>query len=367
MSNQMNILKADEIKAEIAFDFSSVEGIRWINPPDSEDILIAGFPWIEEDRIYRRLPLRVKDMLRPPVDALANNTAGGQLHFTTDSNRLYIAVKMPSRANMYHMPATGQCGFDVYIGDQNEVRYYKTTRFDHSKDSYASEMFSFPKKKMRTVVLNFPLYMGVQHVLVGIDEGAAIGKSDFLKPGKKNVFYGTSITQGGCASRPGMAYTNILSRMMKEECINLGFSGNGQGDAIVAECMAEIDASCYILDYVANCTVEMYKDTLPGFMRILKNKRPHVPIYVISALRKSFYYFMDDLNMPQDPKDVIGDFIVETIEMLKKEGYDQMYFIDGSRVLGEDFEETTVDGSHPTDLGFYNMAKILYPVLAKEK
>jgi hypothetical protein len=71
--------------------------------------------------------------------------------------------------------------------------------------------------------------------------------------------------------------------------------------------------------------------------------------------------------MPQDPKDVIGDFIVETIEMLKKEGYDQMYFIDGSRVLGEDFEETTVDGSHPTDLGFYNMAKILYPVLAKEK
>jgi hypothetical protein len=95
MSNQMNILKADEIKAEIAFDFSSVEGIRWINPPDSEDILIAGFPWIEEDRIYRRLPLRVKDMLRPPVDALANNTAGGQLHFTTDSNRLYIAVKMP--------------------------------------------------------------------------------------------------------------------------------------------------------------------------------------------------------------------------------------------------------------------------------
>jgi hypothetical protein len=247
------------------------------------------------------------------------------------------------------------------------VRYYNSARFNISKDSYVAEMFRFTKKKTRTVVLNFPLYVGVRYVLVGIDEDAVIERSDFLKPGKKNVFYGTSITQGGFASRPGMAYTNILSRLLKEECVNLGFSANGKGDAIVAECMAQMGATCFILDYVANCSVELYKETLLTFIRILKNKKPHVPVFVVLVLRRSLQYFLDDLEITQDPKDELGDFIPETINQMKKEGHSQIYFIDSSKLLGEDFEEKTVDGLHPTDLGFYYIAKNLYGILRQYK
>lgn len=362
MSNQIDT-STEQIKSNISFDFSTIQGIRWINPMESQDIRMKGFPWIKEDKVYRRLPVGVKEQLRAPVDSLSNNTAGGQIHFTTDSKRLYIAVKLAGKANMYHMPATGQCGFDLYVGNQAEVRYYKTTRFGLSQDSYVVEMFNFVNDKTRTVVLNFPLYIGVQHVLVGIDEQAVVGKSNFLQPGKKAVFYGTSITQGGCASRPGMVYTNILSRTLRAECVNLGFSGNGQGDAIVAECMAQIDASCYVLDYVANCTVDMYKETLPVFMKILKDAKPDIPLFVISGLKKAAHYFKDDLGQDPNQPDVIKDYTLETIEQLKKQGYENLHFIDGKMLCGEDFEETTVDTSHPTDLGFYFMAKSLYPIL----
>lgn len=362
MSNQIDT-STEQIKNIIAFDFSTIEGIRWINPLEEEKISIKGLPWIKEDKVYRRLPLGVKSQLREPVDALANNTAGGQLHFTTDSKRLFVAVKLTGRGNMYHMPATGQCGFDSYVGTQEEVRYCKTTRFDHTQTSYVAELFNFVSNKNRTVVLNFPLYCGVEHVLVGIEEQAAIGESNYLQPGKKAVFYGTSITQGGCASRPGMAYTNILSRYMRAECINLGFSGNGRGDAIVAECMAQIDASCYILDYVANSTVDSYRETLPVFMRILKDAKPDVPLFVISNLKKSYHYFKEDLGQDPGKIDVYKVISLDTIAQLEKEGYHDLHFIDGETICGEDFEEGTVDTSHPTDLGFYFMAKSLYPIL----
>lgn len=370
MTNQFSVSKQEQVMSSIQYDFSEIQGVRWIDPMNSEEISIAGFPWISEDRVYRRLPVGAKESLRPPVDSLADCSAGGQLHFTTNSKRLYIAVKLQGKADMYHMPATGQCGFDIYIGDQVTVRYYKTSRFNHTEDNYVAEMFNFINEKTRTVVLNFPLYIGVHHVLIGIEEQAIVGKSAFLQTGKKAVIYGTSITQGGCASRPGMAYTNILSRMLRAECVNLGFSGNGKGDAIVAELMAQIDASCYVLDYLVNCTTELFMETLPVFVRILKNKKPETPVFIISGLMRATRYFLDDLY--PDPATglmsgkKINEFILDTIEQMKNEGYRNIYFIEGERLLGEDFEETTVDGTHPTDLGFYKMAKGLYPILKNE-
>ncbi len=360
--------KLNEVMNTISFDFSQVKDVKWQNPIDSDVIEIKGFPWLKKDGVYRRLPVDAKEKLRPPVNSLADCTAGGQIQFITDSKRLYIAVKLQGKANMYHMPATGQCGFDCYVGDESKIRYYKTCRFDLKEDGYCSELFNYVSCKSRTIVLNFPLYIGVEHVLIGVDDTATINKPDFFVNDKKIVIYGTSITQGGCASRPGMAYSNILSRMFHMECVNLGFSGNGQGDSAVAKLMSEIEnVSCYVLDHITNCSTQLFMETLPGFVKILKERNPDVPVCIMSNLLMPADYFLNDIDLKNNDRHIdrqkVKDFIIDFITDLEREGYTGLYFIESEKLLGEDFEEGTVDGTHPNDFGFYNIAKGLYPLL----
>ncbi|MGO4276553.1 SGNH/GDSL hydrolase family protein, partial [Paenibacillus sp. TAF58] len=168
-------------------------------------------------------------------------------------------------ANMYHMTATGQCGFDCYIGGPGEQLYYSTTVYDHTLAEYEAVIFKDMAREYRIMTLNFPLYQGVEEVWIGLDQEAQIDPPQPYDSSKKIIVYGTSITQGGCASRPGMAYTNILSRRFNREFLNLGFSGNGKGEPELAQILSDIpDPACLILDYEANCvSTEMLQTTLP--------------------------------------------------------------------------------------------------------
>ncbi len=202
------------------------DGVKWLSPHDYT-YMMAGFAWYTQERLYRRLPARAHLTVPPAVEALANHTAGGQLRFRTNSTSLALRVTLDTAANMDHMPATGQCGFDCYIVKSGQLHFRSTTRFDYKKDDYESSMMKGMPAEMREFVLNFPLYQGVKEVRIGIDSQAEIAApTEYLNEGKV-IFYGTSITQGGCANRPGMAYTNILSRRFPLEFINLGFSGSG--------------------------------------------------------------------------------------------------------------------------------------------
>jgi len=210
--------------------------------------------------------------------------------------------------------------------------------------------------------VNFPLYKGVEEVSAGLDEGAEILPPPPYDSNLRVVAYGTSITQGGCACRPGMAYTNILSRRFNMEFINLGFSGNGRGEPEVAATIAEIERpGCFILDYEANSgSTEELKRTFPEFIRILRDAHPKVPILALSRTN-----FSSDLFDPAGLQSRIErrDFQRSVIDGLRKKGDKFVYFKDGSELLGKDFDECTVDGAHPTDLGFMRMADALTPVL----
>ncbi|MBB6678055.1 SGNH/GDSL hydrolase family protein [Cohnella lubricantis] len=324
---------------------------------------INGFPWFDEDKRYRRLPAAPAVPLPLSVDKLADCTAGGQIRFRTNSSRLTIRVKLAGRADMDHMPATGQCGFDCYLGAPGEQRYVSTARVDLTAEEYEATLYDWKRKQDQLITLHFPLYQGVKEVWIGVDADAVIDAAPALASDKPVVLYGTSITQGGCATRPGMAYPNILSRRIPLPFVNLGFSGSGKGEPEVARTIADIaNPALFVLDYEANAgTPSDMAATLPPFIRILRERHPDTPILVLSKIRFAGELFYEEQRQLSEERRKIQS---DTVTRLREEGDLNVRFFDGSTLLGdEDAEECTVDGVHPTDLGFLRMARTLEPVI----
>ncbi len=197
-------------------------------------------------------------------------------------------------------------------------------------------------------------------MLVGIEAQSRIRTpKPFSRPGKI-VIYGTSITQGGCVARPGMAYSNILSRKLDVAFVNLGFSGNGRGEPALAHLINQISGtSLIILDYEANANKTII-NTLGPFVNILREKHPDTPILIMSKIR----YASAPLGSPAD-KELMSrrDFQRNLVDERRISGDKNIYFLDGSEILGDDYDECTVDGSHPTDLGSARIADALLPAI----
>ena len=340
---------------------ADANGIVWFDPKN-EPFQLVGFEWISQDGIYRRLPVEPDWEIRKPVDALANHTAGGQVRFTTDSRRILVRAKLRERSGMYHMPPTGQSGFDLYVKDGDKYVYLKTSRFEHDAIRYEVELFKGNDRQQRDFIINFPLYNGVDSLWIGVEEGAQIKAPPPYGRHGKTVIYGTSITQGGCVARPGMAYSNILSRWLDMQFVNLGFSGNGKGEPALAHLINEIDdVSLIVLDYEANVGRDI-KKTLGNFVKILRVKHPETPILIMSKIRyvrerdgtENYAILMEN-----------RDFQKNLVETRRAAGDRNIWFLDGSEVLGPDYDECTVDGVHPTDLGSYRIAEAMLPVLEK--
>jgi hypothetical protein len=331
------------------------DGVQWFDPRERPFGLV-GFEWLENDGIYRRLPLEPEWEIRDPVDALANHTAGGQIRFRTDSKRILIRVEIRERSGMYHMPATGQSGFDLYVLESGIQRYLRTTRFPHDDTRYEVELYNHDQELYRSYTLNFPLYNGVNKVEIGFEQGAVVDAPlPFKRPGKI-VIYGTSITQGGCVTRPGMAYSNIISRKLDIQFVNLGFSGNGRGEPALAHLINQIPGtSLIVLDYEANAN-ETITETLGPFVEILRQQHPKTPILIMSKIR---YANATEGSPAFELLKHNRDFQKNLVEIRRADGDNQIFFLDGSTILGEDYFECTVDGSHPTDLGSYRIAEAL--------
>jgi hypothetical protein len=360
-----NMKDIDVQKLDKFMSIEEVESVemKWLSPMEAP-FVITGFPWLEKDKVYRRMPLKPNYEITENVELLSDCTSGGQIRFKTDSNEIHIKVKLAGVANMNHMPATGQCGFDCYIRFQsnNELNYCNTTTYDHSKREYQCQLYKNHESILKEVVLNFPLYQGVEEVLIGIKNESSIYEPEKFKYDKKIVFYGTSITQGGCASRPGMSYTNILSRKLDANCINLGFSGSGCGEPALAHIISEIqDVGCLILDYEPNCvSTELFKITLPNFIKIFRDKHKTIPVLVVSRPPYAQDRFDQEALIARTER---CEFQKNLVNCLRENGDSNTHFMDLGEALGENFQECTVDGEHPTDLGFSLIAEKLYPFI----
>lgn len=334
-------------------------GIRWCSSDDTR-FRIAGLAWYGSEKRLRRMPMSPLQAIPSAVSALSDCPAGAQLQFSTDSARIALRVTLAAPAGMDHMPQTGQCGFDCYIGEVGSMRFAGVTRSPYGAVQYEVPVFTTKMRTQRRITLNFPLYQGVKSVSVGIEDRASLAAPQPFSLEGRIIVYGTSITQGGCAARPGMCYTNILSRQIDAEFINLGFSGNGRGERDVADVIAQIERPrMFVLDYEANCvSTELFRATLPVFIDTLRAAHPQTPIVLISRIR----YANENVDGAADREERLA-FQRSLVEE-RRRGDPNIHFIDGSRLLGDDFDACTVDGVHPTDLGFQRMAEGIHAVIA---
>ena len=232
-----------ELDPAMAIKPADADGVAW-HLPFEAPMKLCGFHWFDTDKLYERLPMdRPETVTRfpngepqviPSKDCgaiqLSSNTAGGQVRFRTDSSRFLIQATLAATGGMDHMAFTGSAGFDIYIKSGDIWKCLGVTRTDHSKRDFTTTVRAGLKRDMRDVIINFPLYNGVKSLAIGLDDDAKLEAPTPFVDDRPAVMYGTSITQGGCATRPGMCSTNILSRMLNREVINLGFSGNGRGE-----------------------------------------------------------------------------------------------------------------------------------------
>lgn len=350
-----------DLDENMQIDSTTDDSMTW-HAPTTPPFQLSGFAWYEQDETYRRLPVKTRYLISKPLDQLANCTAGGQIRFRTNAQKIALRVKLTGIADMNHMPATGQCGFDCYVGGPTEQQFVSTAVYNHLDDEYEVTMIDRAETSWLEITLNFPLYQGVEKVEVGLNGQAEVFAYPAYESEQPIVFYGTSITQGGCASRPGMAYTNILSRRFNRECINLGFSGNGKGEANVARIISEIaKPALLVIDYEANCeSTADYKKTLPEFIHTYRKAHPIVPILLVSKYPYAGEVVSTSLRGERLERLL---FQRELVEELKSFGDKHIHFYDGTALLGKYKDEATVDGVHPTDVGFIAIAENLEPAI----
>ena len=206
-----------------------------------------------------------------------------------------------------------------------------------------------------------PLYNGVTSVEVGIPKGHTLAKAPPRPEGRRKpvIFYGTSITQGGCASRPGMVHTAIVGRQLDRAVINLGFSGNGRMEPEIARLLAEVDAAAYVLDCVPNMTAAEVAERTEPFVRILRQARPSTPVLLVEDRTLPLAHAQESVRQRQAAG---RSALRKAYERLAAEQPSGLAYLEGDQLLGDDGEDT-VDGSHPTDLGFLRQARAFFAAL----
>lgn len=318
---------------------------------------LSGFAWYDKDHLLCRFPqsLIADTSVNSGARNLARHTSGGMLRFKTDSKSIAIKAKLLSSGDMSHMPRTGSSGFDIYLGSGTNKKYVKTAMPQANSDKIEAVLFNASNAAMREYTINFPLYNGIKDLSIGLDQEARIEAPTPFKYDKPVLFYGSSITQGGCASRPGNDYSHILSRWLDFELINLGFSGSAKGEPAVAEAIASLDLAAFVMDYDYNApSVEHLEKTHENFFKIIRVKRPDLPVIFVS--RPGEY--------PDSDKRLA--VVKKTYDNAVAAGDKNVYLVPGNTLFGtKDRDACTVDGCHPNDLGFMRMAENVKPALEK--
>lgn len=323
---------------------------------DAAGLTVEGRGWSNTETFFCRLPTSAKPKVTEAVWALASNTAGMMVRFTTDASELKVRWNLTgSMLAMNHFAATGVSGVDLYVKYKGHWRWVATGR--PSAQENESTLFSGVAAENREFMLYLPLYNGLTKLELGIPDGAKIEGSPIRRT-RPVVFYGTSITHGGCASRPGMAYPAIIGRKLDVPTINLGFSGNGKCEREVADLLAELDPSVYVIDPLPNMTEDIVDDNIRYLLKALRTAHPNTPVILVENVIYQYEFIHEG---PRNPKNVILEKIYKDSV---KDWAGKLYYVKNTKLLGSD-GEATVDGVHPTDLGFVRMADVIAPVIQK--
>ena len=323
---------------------------------------VEGRAWGDQERKrwFDRLPAKAEGKVTSAVWSLSRDSSGMMVRFRTDATSIHAKyLTFKPTLGMPHMPATGVSGLDLYARDDHgKWRWVQVVK--PSKPDVEAEIISGLAPGLREYAAYLPLYNGVENLSIGVPKGA---KFEGLAPRaeKPIVFYGTSITHGASASRPGMVHTAILGRRFDRPVINLGFSGNGKMDAAVGELLCEVDAAAFVIDCLPNMNASLVTEKCVPLVKQLRAKWPATPIVLVEDRR-----FTNSWILPAKSKfhDDNHAALKAAHAQLTAEGVTGLHYIEGDALLGDDSEGAT-DASHPNDLGFMRQSDVMEPILRK--
>ncbi len=318
---------------------------------------VEGFAFLEEnDYEFTRLPKSKYPAIRQNLLNFAVHNSGGRIRFMTKSKHLLIKATLAHNTDLNHFPRAAMNGIDVYLGHGAQKKFAKNIAADFGSFTLEGEvdLSRFTCGNMTEVTLYLPLYNQVKELYIGLKE-----ELDILKPvaytyQKPIVFYGSSIVQGACPCRAGNSYVNMLTRFLDADYYNMGFSGQAMGEEVIANILAGIDMSLFVMDYDHNApTPDHLEYTHYNFYRIVREKNRKLPILLIT--KPDVWRMEDELRR---------QIIYNTYRKAKENGDENIYFVDGKNFYGDFAREAcSVDNLHPNDLGCFRMASYLYPIV----
>jgi lysophospholipase L1-like esterase len=318
------------------------------------------WPELERSRWFDRFPALAQATVTPAVWNLSRHSAGMLVRFRTNAETIWANYRLFSeRLTQPNMTAIAMSGLDLYARDiAGRWRWVGVTR--PTTQSVRQSIIARLAPGTREYALYLPLYNGIDSLSIGVPVGASFER---LAPRTERpiVFYGTSITHGASASRPGMAHVAILGRRFDRPVINLGFSGNGRMDAAVGELLAKIDAAVYVIDCLPNMDAAAVTLKCVPLIKLLRAARPTTPIVLVEDRRQTNSWILPALSQYHQENHAA---LRACYAALTKAGVKQLYYLGGDDLLGGD-DEAATDGSHPSDLGMVRQADRFEPVLRK--
>lgn len=358
---------------------AAVGDLDWI---DATELLVEGRGWNDTAHPFDRLPARAEAVVNEHVWRLSRCAAGLGVRFVTDSPTIAVRWRLVyPELSLSRFAASGHSGVDLYTRHEDRWRYLATGQPEQFPENEATLVGALPEPEVpltdaiagtgtsgepagprRELLVNLPLFNGVEAVEIGIAAGYTVVPGEPIARQLAPIcVYGTSIVQGASASRPGMAHVALLRRRLDRPFLNLGFAGNGQMHEEVAPLLAELEVAAFIVDCLPNMNAALVAERAEPFLATLATSRPDTPIVVVgsityagSRLQPSVERSLHDVTEAQ----------ANIVDRLRSQGHHNVIAIDGSQLLGDD-DEATVDTVHPSDLGFVRMADHLQPVLAQ--
>ena len=300
---------------------------------------------------YRRIPDDVAKATSEKVCFVYRNTAGGRIRFATDSNRVAIRIKVPHITLRPTITLLATLGADLYVEKGGADAYRGSFKPAIDMEEEYEDMV-WVGEGMKEITINLPLYNDIDKIEIGLAEGAVIKPHRPYKHTKPILFYGSSITQGAAASRPGMCYEAWISRRLDCDYINLGFAGAAKGEDAIVDYMTTLDISAFVCDYDHNApSYDHLADTLPKVYSKMRQANPDIPIIFVSR---------PDIHFDWDNAIKSRSVVMQNYINALNSGDKNVWFVDGASLFGSDGrDECTVDRTHPNDLGFYRMSEAI--------
>ncbi len=325
---------------------------------DVQEWGIEGKGWDDTAKYFDRLPARAEGVVRDAVWGLSRHSAGMLVRFRTDAREIWADYALTfSSLAMPHMPATGVSGLDLYAED-DDGHWRWLAVVQPNAQAMNTQIISGLPPGERNFIIYLPLYNGTEHLKIGVPATATLTPIA-PRTDKPLLFYGTSITHGACASRPGMPHPAILGRRLNKPVLNLGFSGNGTMEQSVGQFLVELDPAVYIIDCLPNMQGEEVAEKTQPLVLQLRESRPETPILLVEDRTYASTPFLPQLQQRHNTSRAA---LRAAYDALIAGGVQKLSYLPGDLLLGSDRDDTT-DGSHPNDLGFHRQANAFEPVL----